>query len=90
MAVMMRFMSDKGPVDTVEFDGYQIAERLLEGVKFQATIENDTVVVRVHPNDAVYFSKFDSSKWLNEAKIYVMEGDGDFDLADGRTAWLEQ
>ncbi len=86
----MQFMTDEGPIDVIEFDGYHIAERLLEGVKFQATIVDNIVVVTVHPDHASYFSKFNQAEWLNQAKKHVLT----YDLfgVPGRSdleAWLE-
>ena len=52
----MQFMTEEGPIKTICFDGYQFGDRLLEGVYFLATIENNDIVITVRPDCASYFS----------------------------------
>lgn len=55
-----------------EFDGYDFADRLLEGVRFQAWVENSQLKVEVKPGrDAEFFENFNRKKWLAEALAHV-------------------
>ena len=59
------------PVDSAKMDGYGIAERLLEGVMFEFTIDkNGELQVEVAKSDVSYFktNKLDIKAWCEEAK----------------------
>lgn len=59
-------------VNSAMIDGYSIAERLLEGVRFVLTIHEGGLEVSVHPDDQDYFEQFNQMKFyklvLEEAK----------------------
>lgn len=56
-----------GSVEYGVLDGYLVAERLLEGIKFHCYKNDDgTFRVVVSPEHAQYFSHFDQEKWLKE------------------------
>jgi hypothetical protein len=70
------------------FDGYSFGDRLLEGVMFIATIEDDnTLSVKISPMSEDYFSELNESKWLDKALSFALttdffEGmDGEEDLS---------
>jgi hypothetical protein len=65
-------------------DGYLIAERLLEGVRFEITIHEDDGVIcaGVHADDATYCSKFSHSQmngWCAEAIEHAEDSLTSFD-----------
>ena len=77
-------------IKTAEFDGYEIAERLLEGMMFQATIQDDgTLKVWVKPEDTDYFSQFNTEKFLKEAQEFAQDYDGFQDPTSGEECWFE-
>ena len=66
-------------VMTAEFDGYNIGERLLEGLMFQITIQPDgTLKASVLEEDEEYFSEMNTIKWLKRAEIFASENGEDF------------
>lgn len=76
-------------IKTAQFDGYQIAERLLEGVTFQVTIQEDgTLKASVIPQDEDYFEQFNTAKFLKMAEDYVAEGDEYEDPETGEACWI--
>lgn len=63
-------------IKTAEFDGYNFADRLLEGVMFQATIQEDgTLKVNVSPDSESYFANFNQEKFLEQALKYANNED---------------
>lgn len=66
-----------GDIDSVLFDGYDIAERLLEGVMFRAT-PNDKGsydIALAFDHDQEYFDGFNQKKWFKEGLKHVEEID---------------
>lgn len=73
---MRRMMNEDGPVEFALFDGYDFAERILEGVIFKVWIdENDEIQVEPMPGNEEYLSGLNMKKWLKEAKIFAEEAD---------------
>jgi len=63
-------------VKTAEFDGYSISDRLLEGLMFQITVQEDgTLKASVKDKDKDYFSDFNQEKWLKIAVDYAYKND---------------
>jgi hypothetical protein len=49
-------------------DGYSFGDRMLEGVMFIITIEDDgSLSAEVHPNHANYFNQLNTQMWLERA-----------------------
>ena len=49
-------------------DGYSFGDRLLEGVMFIITIQDDgSLSAEVHPNYAAYFNQLNTQMWLERA-----------------------
>ena len=71
-------------VKTAEFDGYSIADRLLEGLMFQITVQEDgTLKASVKDKDKDYFSDFNQEKWLKIAVDYAYNNDIFYDPNTG-------
>ena len=54
-------------VKTAEFDGYSIGDRLLEGLMFQISVQEDGTLkasVKDKDKDKAYFSDFNQEKFL--------------------------
>ena len=63
-------------VKTAEFDGYHIADRLLEGLMFQITVQDDgTLKASVKESDEKFFSNFNQEKFLQDAVDYAYDND---------------
>ena len=63
-------------VKTAEFDGYSIGDRLLEGLMFQISVQEDgTLKASVKDKDKAYFSDFNQEKFLKLAVDYAYEND---------------
>ena len=63
-------------VKIAEFDGYSIADRLLEGLMFQISVQEDgTLKASVKEKDKSYFSDFNQEKFLKLAVDYAYEND---------------
>ena len=63
-------------VKIAEFDGYSIADRLLEGLMFQISVQEDgTLKASVKEKDKAYFSDFNQEKFLKLAVDYAYEND---------------
>lgn len=76
-------------IKTAQFNGYSIAERLLEDLMFQVTIQDDgTIKVWVKPEDDGYFQQFNTQKFLKEAKEYAEENDIFEDPISGEDCWF--
>ena len=60
-------------------DGYSIADRLLEGVRFNVHFGDDKILsVNVDPDDAGFFSQFNEKMFLKQVEDYAkrtIEGD---------------
>lgn len=65
---------DCGEIEYGLYDGYGVAERLLEGVKFKVTIKNNKINVNVQDSDKSYFknSGISMKKWEREVKTAVI------------------
>ncbi len=64
-----------GEVDMILVDGYAVGDRLLEGVMFKVTHDDEgEVVVNVTEESAHYFNGLNEKKWLKEMKDYVDDG----------------
>jgi hypothetical protein len=60
-------------VMNAEFDGYNIADRMLEGVMFQVSINPDgTLSISVKKEHEEYFSNFNREMFLKKAEEYVI------------------
>lgn len=71
-------------VKTAEFDGYSIADRLLEGLMFQISVQEDgTLKASVKEKDKAYFSDFNQEKFLKLAVDYAYENDIFYDPTSG-------
>lgn len=71
-------------VKTAEFDGYSIADRLLEGLMFQISVQEDgTLNASVKEKDKAYFSDFNQEKFLKLAVEYAYENDIFYDPTSG-------
>lgn len=74
----MRLMSDKGPVEQVVIDGYDVGERLLEGVHIQIAIKKGRFKASLpRASDREYFKSQGLNKrhWLKRAEEYAEEAD---------------
>lgn len=59
-----------------KLDGYEFGDRLLEGVMFIYTINNDgSLSVEVEESSKDYFDNFNKEKWLKIALQYAIETD---------------
>ena len=71
-------------VKTAEFDGYSIGDRLLEGLMFQISVQEDgTLKASVKEKDKAYFSDFNQEKFLKLAVDYAYENDIFYDPTSG-------
>jgi hypothetical protein len=71
-------------VKTAEFDGYSIADRLLEGLMFQISVQEDgTLKASVKEKDKAYFSDFNQEKFLKLAVDYAYTNDIFYDPNTG-------
>ena len=76
-------------ITTAQFDGYSIAERTLEGLMFQVTIQEDgSLKASVKPEDEDWFDQFNTSKWLKEATEYAEKCEQFEDPISGEYCWL--
>ena len=72
-----------------QFDGYSIGERLLEGVTFEITIQEDgTLSASVIERDKGYFSQFNQELWLSKAVEHAKDAYTDMTSPDGDECWL--
>jgi hypothetical protein len=86
---------------TVEVNGYEVAERLLEDVLFDAVLDLTpgrqvtVTAVTVRPDHAGYFSQFNEKKWLDEIRKaysdfdHALEAVSQEDAFEDRAAWRE-
>lgn len=52
-------------------DGYDVGDRLLEGVRFSVWQADDEWYAVVHADDAEYFEQFNATFWYDAIKDYV-------------------
>jgi len=52
-------------------DGYDVGDRLLEGVRFSIWHDDEEWHVVVHADDADYFEQFNATYWYDTIKDYV-------------------
>ena len=77
-------------IKTAEFDGSIIADRLLEDVMFQVTIQDDgTLKISVKEEDEDYFEQFNTVKFLKEAQEYAENGGELYEPGTGEECWFE-
>jgi uncharacterized protein (UPF0335 family) len=75
-------------IKTAQFDGYDVAGRLLEGMIFQVDIKDDgTMMVYVKPQYQDFFDQFNTEKWLKVAKEYAENSDLLVDPISGESCW---
>lgn len=67
-----------GEVEFGLVDGYDIGDRLLEGVYFEVRIKNGKYVVNVRADAKKYFDGLNTKKWLKDIKDYAKK-----ELEDG-------
>lgn len=70
----MSFTCDNcGPIPYILFDGYDFAERLLEGVKFKASFDDGELVVDTVADwdTDPYLSGLNKNRWMASAKCHV-------------------
>ena len=61
---------------TAQVDGYLVADKLLEGVMFNVTVQADgTLKAKVEDDSADYFSQFNENKYLKEVVDMVSTSD---------------
>jgi len=96
MTKFKHFETESGKIImTSQFDGCEIADRILEGLKFQITVQPDgTLKSWVKPEDEDFFSDFNTEKFLKMALEYASEdffykNSGEFtDPNSGEACWL--
>jgi hypothetical protein len=90
MTKFKHFETESGKnIMTAQFDGYSIAERMLEGLQFQITIQPDgTLKAWVNPEDEDFFSNFNTTKFLKMAVEYAEGNDSFVDPVSGEECWL--
>ena len=90
MTKFKHFETESGKtIMTAQFDGYSIAERMLEGLQFQITIQPDgTLKSWVKPEDEEIFSDFNTTKFLKMAVEYAEGNDSFVDPVSGEECWL--
>ena len=74
-------------IKTAQFDGYSVAERLLEGLMFQVDIQDGNMNVYVKPQDQEFFDQFNTTKWLEKAKEFAEKNDIFEDPITGEDCW---
>lgn len=90
MTKFKHFETESGKtIMTAQFDGYSIADRMLEGLQFQITIQPDgTLKSWVKPEDEDFFSDFNTTKFLKMAVEYAEGNDSFVDPVSGEECWL--
>jgi hypothetical protein len=75
-------------IKTAQFNGYNIAEKLLEGLIFRVDIKEDgTLKVYVRSEDKIYFDQFNTEKFLREAQDFAEKNDIFEDPISGEDCW---
>lgn len=64
-----------GDLEFAYIDGYDVAERLLEGVMFEIRFVGKKANVKVREYDKDYFEQFNEPKWLQAIKELAEEED---------------
>lgn len=90
MTKFKHFETESGKITkTAQFDGYSIAERLLEGLMFQVTVQEDgTLKTYLKKEDEDWFSQFNVEKWMKEAEEHSYKNDIFEDPISGEDCWL--
>jgi hypothetical protein len=90
MTKFKHFETESGrTIMTAQFDGYLIADRLLEGLMFQITIQEDgSLKASVKTEDEDHFSQFNTVKFLKEAEDFAADCDIFSDTITGEECWL--
>lgn len=77
------------PSKEAMFDGYNFGDRLLEGVMFIATInEDNTISVRVSDISKLYFNNLNTKLWLKRALDFALMNDIFEDIKTGKDVGL--
>lgn len=72
----IRFDCDCGRCEAVIVDGYEVAEKLLEGVEFMVTLKDGRAKAKLkNEADAEYFSQFNKKKYLQEVATFIEDTD---------------
>ena len=54
------------------FDGYSVGDRLLEGVNFRVSFDNQNKTnVIINPESADYFSQFNAELWYEQVRDHI-------------------
>jgi hypothetical protein len=90
MTKYKHFETESGKtITTAQFDGYSFADRMLEGLQFQITVQADgTLKAWVKPEDEDFFSDFNTTKFLKLAVEYAQGNDSFVDPESGEECWL--
>ncbi len=82
--------NNNGQVAVAYLDGYSLAERLLEGVRFEMReVDGKLTCTGVHPEDADYMIQFSEQARADwETTAPMMAVDSMFD-EDGNDCWWE-
>ncbi len=82
-----------GKTDAIKFDGYMIAEKMLEDVMIKLTYNNDELRASLNdPADNAYCCKLNMKEYFKEALEMVKNGDLDTGVCCvcGSDAWKEE
>jgi len=79
---------DGQQLDTVIFDGYEVGDSILEGVRFIAKIANENLEVTIHPKDEDYFSTLNTKYWLEKVTDCIQDEELFLDLKTGENVYL--
>lgn len=71
----IRFDCECGKCNAVIVDGFEVGDRLLEGVKFTVALENGKAKAKVKEEMAEYFSKFNERFFLENVELFVEDTD---------------
>lgn len=78
------------PEKVFEIDGYQVADRMLEGVMFEVKFDDTGVVdVKVDPKSEDYFNNFNTKKFYDMVKATAQDILDEGDEVD-IPSWLKQ
>ena len=76
-------------IKNAEFDGYQIADRLLEGLMFQIKIKDDnSLEISVKEEDEDFFNQFNKEYFFNEALKHANNADDFYVSGTDEMCWL--
>ena len=90
MTKFKHFETESGKIImTAQFDGYDMANRIFEGLMFQITVQPDgTLKASVKPEDEDFFSDFNTVKWLKTAEEFAQKYDIFIDPISDEECWL--